>query len=150
MSQALHSIDCFECLAVATEPLKNTYICYWVSTSREGLLDFDTKCSHFNFALISEDVSFVVLCTVADYYLVAGQADFVTRAVGKSIQAARQDFFEFATDSAWKDNDREYLLSICKRYEPFNGEKKRDPTLSDFDANTGERTPDVKPTAAHS
>jgi hypothetical protein len=92
-----------------------------VPTSKEGLLDFDYQCALFNFALFSENISFVILCTVADYYLVAGQAEFVTRAVGKSLQAARRDFFKFAT--AWQDDVmRKYLRSVYKRYEPFNGD----------------------------
>ncbi len=121
LSHALNSIGCFECLAVATEPL-NDDMCYWISTSKEGLFDFGKKFGFLNFALFSEDVSFIVLCTVGDYYLVAGQASFVTEAVGKSIQAARREFFEFAVDKAWPDYMREHLLSVYKRYEPFNGE----------------------------
>jgi hypothetical protein len=121
LSRALHSIECSECLAIATELLKNIDICYWVPTSKEGLLDFDYQCALFNFALLSENISFVILCTVADYYLVAGQADFVTRAVGKSLQAARRDFLKFTT--AWQDDVmRKYLRSVYKRYEPFNGD----------------------------
>ncbi len=121
LSQALHAIDCLECLAISTEPLNPEDMCYRVPTSKAGLFDFSKKLGFLNFALVSEDVSFIILCTVEDYYLVAGQADFVTRAVGKRLQGARRDFFKFAT--AWKDDVmQKYLLSVYKRYEPFNGE----------------------------
>ena len=133
LSQALHAIKCFTCLAVATEPL-NDDICYRISTSKEGLFEFGKKLGFLNFALFSEDVSFIVLCTVGDYYLIAGPADFVTEATRKSIQAARGEFFEFA-DKGWKNNKvREFLLSVDKRYEPFDGEKvmKSDKAVSGF------------------
>lgn len=121
ISLALHSIQCFECVAIATEDLSESCIGYQVTTTQAGLLEFNKECAHFNFALTSEDLSFVVLCTVADYYLVAGPADFVTKTVGKDIQAAKQDFFEFATDEGWRDKIREHLLAVYRRYQPFNG-----------------------------
>src|SRR6266404_7984418 len=40
LSQAAASVNCYECLAAATEPLENTILCYRVPTTQEGFLEF--------------------------------------------------------------------------------------------------------------
>ena len=89
LSQALHSIDCFECLAIQVTGGED---CYRIPTSEAGLLEFGDECGHFDYALTDENLSFLIFCHF-EYLLVAGQADFVTQAVGTSIQTARRRFF---------------------------------------------------------
>ena len=114
LSQALHSIDCFECLAI---PVAGGFDCYRIPTSEAGLDEFSYECAHFDFALTDENLSFLIFCHF-EYLLFAGQADFVTRAVGTTIQTARRLFFEFADDT---DYLHQFFLSLCDRYKPFNG-----------------------------
>ena len=114
LSQALHSIDCFECLAIQVTGGED---CYRIPTSEAGLLEFGEECGHFDYALTDENLSFLIFCHF-EYLLVAGQADFVTQAVGTSIQTARRRFFKLADDS---DYLHEFYLSLCDKYKPFNG-----------------------------
>ena len=122
MSDAMFWIGCFECLAVATEPLENTTLCYRVPTTKDGLLDFSWECGSFYFVLVPRNRDFAVLCTADDYYVVAGPRRFVEQAVGCELRVARERFAKFAKDASWPEPIRQHLLSVAKRYEAFNGE----------------------------
>ena len=143
LSQALHSIDCFECLAIPVTGEGDCYQlptsevrgndCYRIPTSEAGLIEFGDECGHFDFALTDENLSFLIFCNV-EYVLVAGQADFVTRAVGTSIQTARRLFFEFADDlDRHTRQGHQFYLSLCDRYKPFNGTLRKTPQLGYID-----------------
>ena len=127
LSQALHAIDCFECLAIPVRP--GGINCYRIPTSEIGLIEFGDECGHFDYVLTDENLSFLIFCHV-EYILFAGQADFVTRAVGTSIQAARRLFFEFADDN---DYLHQFFLSLCDRYKPFNGTLRQTAQLGYID-----------------
>jgi hypothetical protein len=79
LSAAFRQAGHYECLAVATEPLENTPVCYRLATTEPALQDFNTAAWAFFFILIPEDRSWAVLCTKNDYYLVAGPVALVTR-----------------------------------------------------------------------
>ena len=125
LSQALHAIDCFECLAIGI----GFDDCYRIPTSEIGLIEFGDECGHFDYALTDENLSFLIFCHF-EYLLVAGQADFVTKAVGTSIQTARREFFDFADDS---DYLHQFYLSLCDRYKPFNGTLRKTDQLGYID-----------------
>ena len=127
LSQALHAIDCFECLAIPVRP--GGINCYRIPTSEIGLIEFGDECGHFDYVLTDENLSFLIFCHV-EYILFAGQADFVTRAVGTSIQAARRRFFKFADDN---DYLHQFYLSLCDRYKPFNGTLRQTAQLGYID-----------------
>jgi hypothetical protein len=83
--------------AVATEPLNvDIPSCLLVNTSEEGLLAFSRECGVFNFSLLPADKSLVILCTVYDYYLVAGPFEFVACAVAGDINVAWTKFKEIS------------------------------------------------------
>ena len=124
LSQALHAIDCFECFAIGIG-----FDCYRIPTSEAGLNEFSYEGGHFDYALTDENLSFLIFCHF-EYLLVAGQADFVTKAIGTSIQTARREFFEFADDS---DYLHEFFLSLCDRYKPFNGTLRKTDQLGYID-----------------
>ncbi|HXD91556.1 MAG TPA: hypothetical protein VNU00_10915, partial [Candidatus Binataceae bacterium] len=86
--------------------------CFLVPTTERGLLDFSWECSHFNFVLMPSDRSATVLCTVYDYFLVAGPQHFVTLALGGAIEAARKEFDEEAVDPCWEGR----LQRVAERY----------------------------------
>jgi hypothetical protein len=62
------------------------------------------------------DRSVVILCTVYDYFLVAGPAEFVAKAVGGDIEAAWKEFEE-VSDPCWEGR----LQKIAKRYRTISG-----------------------------
>lgn len=124
LSQALHAIDCFECFAIGIG-----FDCYRIPTSEAGLIEFSYEGGHFDYALTDENLSFLIFCHF-EYLLVAGQADFVTKAIGTSIQTARREFFDFADDS---DYLHEFFLSLCDRYKPFNGTLRKTDQLGYID-----------------
>ena len=105
-----------ELLAVATEPLENTPVCYRVPTTEEGLRELNEAIRNFFFILIPEDRSCAVLCTKDDYYLVGGPLPLVVLALSISITEARADFIAFAENSP-HPTMRKGLLDIAERYE---------------------------------
>ena len=68
---------------------------------------------HTNFALIPADRSNVILCTVYDYFLVAGPVEFVKTAVGGNIKAAWDSFEEAASDPRGKEGSKRSPTDIA-------------------------------------
>jgi hypothetical protein len=62
-----------------------------------------------------------VLCTSKDYYIVAGPQDFVTKAVGSSIETAREKFVQFAADQFWPEAEGKNFIAVAERYALCNG-----------------------------
>lgn len=114
LSDAMQATSVTELLAIAAEELRNFPNCFEVPVTTEGLLAFSWAGSHFNFALSPPRTPLVILCTVYDYYLVAGPTEFVRRAVGGDISAARQLFDEFADGCSWYDSG--LLSAVAERY----------------------------------
>ena len=130
LSQALHAIDCFECFAIQVTGGED---CYRIPTSEAGLIEFSDECGHFDYALTDANLSFLIFCHF-EYLLVAGQADFVTKAIGTSIQTARRQFFDFADDrDYYTPQERQFFLSLYDRYKPFNGTLRKTAQLGYID-----------------
>lgn len=100
------------CYAVATEPVEPRPQVYRMETTTEGLLKFSEECAGLNYILLPPDASSAVLCTSEDYNLYAGPADFVRRALGTDIEAARAVFREYAADEWWEG----HMLEVARRY----------------------------------
>ena len=117
MASALAYAKCSGIFGIATEPLEKTPTCYTLTVSEEDLMAFNWECAHFNFALIPADRSLAILCTVYDYFLVAGPREFVRLAMHGDIEAAWHEFEEEAEDPCWEGR----LQKIANRYRAFSG-----------------------------
>lgn len=104
-------------VAIATESLVAEPPGYRVPATGHGLREFSQRCGHFNYLLVPEDEEFAILCTVDDYYLVAGPENFVRCAVGGDIERAQREFQDFAGDPVWSEDARRNLLSIAAQYQ---------------------------------
>jgi len=100
------------CYAFATEQTGIHTSVYRVEASVAGLLKFSGECAGLNFIVVPADVSCAVLCTTEDYNVYAGTADFLRRALGTDIDAARTSFLEYASDEWWEGR----LLEVAQRY----------------------------------
>jgi hypothetical protein len=114
LARGFSSVGLSRVYALATEPV-HPFADYIAETSEAGLLEFSWVCSHFYYVLLPRDRSAAVLCTVNDYYLVAGPADFVGVAVGGDIASAWEEFDESAADPMWEGQ----LLKVAQRYRQF-------------------------------
>jgi len=122
LSRAFSAICCEQVFALATEDLTEVSAAgeeigflrpdFVVQTSEGSLLEFSAVCGPFNFILVPSSRAAGVLCTVYDYYLVAGPADFVRLGVGGDIETAWRSFEQCASDPVWEGR----LLKIAKRY----------------------------------
>ncbi len=126
LSAGFAAVNCPTVFAIATEDIGHVSgpkqpgfpdtSGYSLDTSPQGLWEFSELCSHFNFVLIPADRSAAVLCTVNDYYLVAGPSAFVKPAVGGDIEAAWVQFREYAADPCW---DGRLQACVVPRYDEF-------------------------------
>lgn len=122
LSEAATKVSCNECLAIPTELQPFDYPFYRVPMTETGILDFAWESGGINYLLIPENKAFAVLKTTEDYSLFAGTIDFVTKAIGSSISTARDMFLRFASDSLWKESERNLLLDVAKKYKSFSAE----------------------------
>jgi len=118
---ALRQAGISECLAVATEPLGDTPICYKVPTTEEGLREFSQAAWAFCFILLPEDRSCAVLCTKDDYFLVGGPSNFVTMAIGTGLAEAHAKFAAFAASNP-HSKMREGHCRTSSRYQGIEPE----------------------------
>jgi hypothetical protein len=112
LARAAVEQGCSTLHAVAAEPLESFPRCFRVAASPEGLLTFSRECAHFNFVLLPDKYAFAVLCTVYDYFLVAGPVDFA-RAAGGDVEEARRRFRRFAEEHDQPDR----LLAVARACE---------------------------------
>jgi hypothetical protein len=110
LAEAIKGMKSSVCFGVVAERLENFPHAFQVEVSKEGLLAFSRECAHFNFVLLPSLLSFAVLCTVFDYFIVAGPEPFVESALGCSIAEAQARFRQYAGDS-------ERLIDVARRYE---------------------------------
>jgi hypothetical protein len=117
LSRAFQASGHPDVFAIATEEVVEDFPrCFLVSTSKEDLIAYSDTCSPFNYVLLPVDRSVAILCTVDDFYLVAGPVEFVRTAVGGDLAEAWKLFREAASDPDWNGK----LERIAKRYEDFS------------------------------
>jgi len=117
IADAAQTAGSSEIVAIPTEALAGRPAGYRMKPTSEALLEFSRRCGHFNYLLLGTDCRFAVLCTVDDYFLVAGPEQFVSVAVGGDIDAAREDFRAFAGDPEWEEGQRATLIAVASQYD---------------------------------
>lgn len=118
---AMGSLGVTDCLAIVSDEVTQGTLVYRIPVEGEGLIGFSKECFGLNALLVPDDESFAILCTTEDHYVVAGPRSFVATAVGDDISAARDTFFSFASDRAWPDDVRIFLVSIASFYSSLEG-----------------------------
>ena len=98
--------------AVALEPLASEPLVYTVDATLEGLKEFSHHCSHFNYALVPPDQSWLVVCTTDDYLLLVGKIEFLFRILGCSISDAYAEFRKYGARTGWSENERAFFESV--------------------------------------
>jgi hypothetical protein len=121
LSSAIRSLGFVDCLAIIADEVTEGPMVYRVPITEDGLASFSQECLGLNALLVPQDEAFAVLCTVDDYYLVAGQRNFVAAATGGDISKAREAFSSFANRPAWPDDMRRFLMNIATIYSSFEG-----------------------------
>lgn len=114
ISKAIESFGCQKCFAISLEPLENFPLFLEIFATKEGLQDFSWECGHFNFALLSENKTFLIICTVYDYFIIAGSREFVEISVGGDLDVAKKAFAEFAE---LDEMSKSRLLCILNLYQ---------------------------------
>ena len=121
IAKAIEYLSINECYVCNPDKLGLYNECYQFEISKENILILSSKFAHRNCVILPENFSFVILCTVEDYYLLCGTNNFVSIAVGGNILNAKKQFLDFALDKFWNKYDRDFFYNIYKKYEPFYG-----------------------------
>ena len=118
MATAAARMGCHECNAIPTEGLTGPPH-YRVPMDLKGLLEFSRKCAHFRYLLIPDNESFAILFSTEGYGVAAGPKRLVELILAKSIEAARDDFRQFARAETLEPV-RRLLTGIARRYETLS------------------------------
>lgn len=89
---------------------------YRVPLNQESLLNFSAKVSLLNFVLVPADLSFAILLEAGNYFLVAGNKQFVRTAIGCSFSTAQTMFLDYVNDDAWPESVTDLLKNVVDRY----------------------------------
>lgn len=120
IERAAQRMNCSYFWAIPTESDVAGY--YGVAMDIRGLGEFQSEGSGIGYLLVNPGGSCAILYTPEDYVLVAGAPAFVADAIGAGIATTRRYFLErFAKDDTWGGEYSEFLVSVARRYEQFNG-----------------------------
>lgn len=115
LAAALHGADCF---AILTEEAEDFPAAFRFKANVEALTEINDVLSIFAFLLVSDDLERAVLCTKADYYLLAGDALFIETVLGEPINVAQSAFIRFA--EGWANAQTADLLRcVVNRFIPL-------------------------------
>lgn len=104
----------FEGIAVCLEWNEDSV--YYVPFNKEAVLDFEDNFSLTSFVIVPKDLSFALLKDEGFYWLIAGMQPFINKVFDNRVDLARQEFWDYATNSFWPENLREILISVSDRY----------------------------------
>jgi hypothetical protein len=99
-------------IALPLEDLGDFPQVFEVTPTAKGMEAFNRAFGHFNFTLANKSVSWVVICTTSEYFVVMGMPDFVMTVLGSELEDAFSRFSEFASDTNWPATIRNTLLVI--------------------------------------
>lgn len=105
--------------ALLNEDLKNISRYLRVDVSKSGIQKFGKEYGSYNYVLVPDDLSFAIICTTYDYYLICGDRRFVECALGMRIPEAMEKFRDYASDEDWRPEDNTRLLEVYEKYREF-------------------------------
>lgn len=96
--------------AVLIETPETKPAAYKIPTTLDGIEEFHLTCAASNCALFAEDLDWVIVCTVDEYFILAGQESFVFELMLPSADLAFTEFEAYIKNLNWS--------------EPFNSQLK--------------------------
>ena len=96
--------------AILIETPETKPVAYKIPTTLDGIEEFRLVCGSLNCALFAEDLDWVIVCTVNDYYILAGQEPLMFELLLASSDRAFAEFGAYIENLNWP--------------EPFNGRLK--------------------------
>lgn len=81
--------------ALLMEPLINTPLGLVFPSSISGVEQYNNNCALFSYVLFDESLSWLIICTKEDYFLVVANSDFVSTVIGANPADAHYQFQEF-------------------------------------------------------
>lgn len=91
-------------------------IVYRVPPTQKCLMEFSDLTANENYLLIPEPKHFLIFCSAWDNYQIAGPRSFVEKALGKSIESAREEFLDFAKGFSTGMPTSERLIYTARRF----------------------------------
>lgn len=101
-------------LNVASEPPGDMSTCYLISVDEAEFQEFNLQLGPFRSVLTTEDRSWAISCNEW-YNLFGANAKLLETLLGKAIEDARREFFDFASLMAQGKPD-EPLLQVARHY----------------------------------
>jgi len=105
------------CFAVVIEQISNFPQAFALNANTDALAELDRVLSPFAFLLFDPALNWAILCSKANYYLIAGDPNLVSSILAEPIVDVQAKFWEFSQH--WSDRSLEsHLREISNRYLP--------------------------------
>jgi len=110
---ALQTAGYTECFAIASESLSDLPSCYRLSITEEDFRDFNAECGLLRYIVMDEGRSWAISCNEW-YNLFAAEPALLEAMLGRSIESARQEYLDFATQLSKQPDDP--LVRVARHY----------------------------------
>jgi hypothetical protein len=120
IAEALSALKVKIVYAIQSELWDNSELeIYKFIPTKEEILNFSANSRSSYFVLFSKELSFLIVCSVYDFFVVAGTKEFVTKSSGNDLEASRKQFLNFAQDSYWDNDDKAQFMKVYNYYIDF-------------------------------
>jgi hypothetical protein len=89
--------------AILIETPETEPVAYKIPNTREGIAEFNLVCGALNCALFTQELNWVIICTVDDYYIVAGQEPLVFQLLLANQDRAFAEFEVYVKNINWPE-----------------------------------------------
>lgn len=107
-------------LAIPVEKINDDDF-YEMELSKEDLNNFMDYCFVYGYTILSEKMSFVILVTFEDYFIIASQKKIIEAVINCKVEHMLERYRVWA--AGWPDNFKKlenFLLSVYEKYKIHN------------------------------
>jgi len=118
ISLAMRKYNVNQCYVIETDLESNPPKFILLENSIENILKLNFEFQLQGLALVSDTFQHLVLSTIEDFIVIAGE-DYFIKLIGKNSKKMEKKFQEFANDPFWDIDKKELLLSMKNYYHEF-------------------------------
>lgn len=87
---------------------------------------YNNSCALFSYVLFDESLSWLIICTVHDYFLVVGNIGFVSTVLDMEISSAYSEFQEFIEEMFELEHSQRLLEQVLYKSKEYSNARDGD------------------------